>query len=590
MSAEAILTLAVVLSTVLALVREAYTPDMLMLAALMVLALAGVVTVEEALVGFANPALLTIASLFVVAAGLRTTGALETIGGLLFGRGRSLRLVVLRLTGLTAAASAFLNNTAVVAMGIPTVITWSRRRGLSPSKLLIPLSYAALLGGICTLIGTATNLVSDGMLREHGMAGIGFFELAPLGIACAVLGCAYLTMAAPVLIPERLGTERRTGKAREYTVELGLDAPSPLIGSSIETAGLRHLPGLFLVRIERQAATVSPVAPTEILRAGDLLTFAGSVETIVDLRRFRGLYPTADTRPPATDGSWHLHEAVVSHGSPLVGTSIRDASFRARYGAAVIAVHRHGERIDGRIGDIVLRPGDTLLLEAAPGFERAFRDSPDFYLVSSVADSASPRFERGLRAIAILVCVVLVSVFELAPLAIAAAGGAIGMILLRCISAGEARRSVNWSILIMIGASLGLGTALETSGAAREVGSALIAAGARLGPIGVLGAVYLAALVLTQLVMNAATAALMFPIAVSAAAVQGLDPRPFVIAVTVAASVSLATPISHQTNLMVYGAGGYRFADFVRVGLPLQILLAALCIALIPFLWPLAGV
>jgi di/tricarboxylate transporter len=598
MSADAAITLAVVLITVIALVREMYTPDLAMLGALTVLTLLGVISVEEALVGFANPALFAIAALFVVAAGLRATGALETVGGLLFGRGRSLRRVLLRLTSVTAAMSAFLNNTAIVAMGTPSLVTWSRRHGFSPSKLLIPLSFAALLGGICTLIGTATNLVADGLLRAHGMTGLAFFELAPIGIACAVLGVVYLTLLGPRLIPERIGTERRTEEAREYTVELSLYAPSSLIGKSVEAAGLRHLPGLFLVRIERDISVesrfdrtlMSPVTPDVVLQAGDRLTFAGSVDTIRDLRRFRGLQPTPGERvEPGENGGWRLHEAVVSHGSPLVGSSIREASFRARYGAAVIAVHRHGERIEGRIGDIDLRPGDALLLEAAPGFERAFSSSPDFYLVSSVEDSDSPRFEHGLRALVILAAVVIASVLNLVPLALAAVAGAIAMVLSRCISVGEARQAVNWGVVVMIAASLGIGTALETSGAAQQVAEQIISIGQQFGALGILAAVYVVALVLTQLIMNAATAALMFPIAVSAAASQGLDPRPFVIAVTVAASLSLATPISHQTNLMVYGPGGYKFSDFARVGMPLQVMLGVISVALIPMLWPLVA-
>lgn len=590
MSADAAITLAVVLITVVALVREMYSPDLLMLGALTVLSLVGVVTVEEALAGFANPAVVTIASLFVVAAGLRATGALETVGGLLFGRGGSLRLVLIRLSGITAAASAFLNNTAIVAMGIPTLLTWSRRRSISPSMLLIPLSYAALLGGMCTLIGTATNLVSDGLLRAHGLAGLEFFELAWVGIACVVIGTLYLAVLGPLVIPARIRADERTQGAREYTIEFWLSAPSPLIGKPVEAAGLRNLPGLFLVRIEREEDVISPVTPSTVLREGDRLSFAGSVDTILDLRRFRGLEPSVRTRPSsAADDYLQLHKAVVARGSSLVGSSIRDSHFRARYGAAVIGVHRHGERIDGRIGDIVLRPGDLLVLESTAGFVEAFRNSPDFYHVTSVRDSEPPRFEHGVRAIFILAAVVVASVLNLLPLALAAVAGAIAMVLFKCVSVGEARQAVNWGVVLMIAASLGIGAALETSGAAGQVADGLISVGQQFGALGVLAAVYVVALVLTQLIMNAATAALMFPIAVSAAATQALDPRPFVIAVTVAASLSLATPIGHQTNLMVYAPGGYRFSDFARVGLPLQIVLGGVCVALIPFLWPLTA-
>jgi di/tricarboxylate transporter len=367
-----------------------------------------------------------------------------------------------------------------------------------------------------------------------------------------------------------------------------LTDPSPLIGRTIVEAGLRHLPGLYLVRVDRPTGIISPVGPEVRLLSGDLLTFAGVVESIVDLRKFEGLTPAASTRPPDTS-RWELHEAVISPGSPLVSSNIRDASFRGRYNAAVIAVHRHGERIEGRIGDIVLRPGDTLLIEAAQAFSIAFRDSPDFYLVSRVGDSAAPRRDRAMAAVLVLLAMVSLAALDVVPIVVSAIGAAMAMVVVGCLSLGEAKRSIDWSVLVTIGSALGIATALEASGAAAILARGVAGAGASFGPVGVLGALIAGALLLNALVSNTAAVAIMFPVAVSAAAGLGLDPRPFVIAITVASSLSLSTPIAYQTNLIVYGPGGYRFTDFTRVGLPLQVLLAIVCLLLIPIVWPMTG-
>ena len=588
MTLEAGFTLLVVAVTVVFIARDTVSPDVVLGAALVALAASGVIDVETALSGFSNPAIATIAAMFIVAAGLRATGVLEVVSDRLFRGVETLTPALFRTTVSTAAISAFVNNTPVVAMAMPAVGSWSRRTRISPSKILIPTSYASILGGVCTLIGTSTNLVSDGLLRSHGLPGIDFFELARIGVPAAVIGIIYLVFVAPRLLPERVTLRDLDGDLRRYTAEFEIVEPSVLTGKTVEQAGLRRLPGLFLVSIERETGTIAPVGPGVRLFPADRLTFAGVLETIVDLRKFRGLEPVAEEKRHERPGSAELHEAVVSQGSPLIGTNIRDANFRGRYNAAVIAVHRHGERIASRIGDIVLRPGDTLLLEAGPGFTRAFRDSRDFYLVSRVDESQPLRHDRMLASVAVLAFVVITASLRVFPITIAALGGAILMVALRCLTPGEAKRSVDWSVLIMIGAALGIAQALESSGAAELIGSGIVAAGSGLGPIGVLAGVLIASMVLTELVSNTAAIALMFPIALSAAAQLGIDPRSFLIGATIAASFSFSTPIGYQTNLMVYGPGGYRFRDFTRVGVPLQLILLLLSIGLIPVIWPLA--
>lgn len=593
MSFEAGFTIAVVALAILAIVREVYSPDVLLFGALVLFMATGIIEPELALASFGNPAVATVGALFVVAAGMRATGALEGAERAVLGGPSSrslseaalLRRALARLTTSTAAMSAFISNTPIVAMAVPAVSGWADRNRLSPSKFLIPLSYASILGGVCTLIGTSTNLVSDGLLRAHDLPGLGFFELTALGVPCAVVGILYLIRVSPARLADRVPIRTVGEDVRRYVVEMKLSDPSPLIGRTIEEAGLRHLPGLFLFRVERATGIISPVGPEVRLLAGDRLTFAGVVETIVDLRNFKGLTPTAADRP-AEAARWELHEAVVSPGSPLVGSSIRDENFRGRYNAAVIAVHRHGERIEGRIGDIVLRPGDTLLLEAASGFTKAYRNSSDFYLVSRVGDSQRPQYDLAFRAVAILLAMVLLAAFDVAPIAVAALGAGIAMVAFGCLDLGEARRSVDWSVLLTIGSALGIAAALEASGAAGVLARGVVATGSALGAPGVLAATLLGTMLLTELVSNTAAAAIMFPVALSAAGALAVDPRPLVVAVTVAASFSLSTPIGYQTNLIVYGPGGYRFTDFARVGMPLQLILAAVCLVLIPILWP----
>lgn len=588
MSLDAAITLSVLALTLVAAAREWASLDLVVLVALFTLVMTRAAELETVLEGFSNPAVLTIGSLLVVAAGLRATGVLQDLAPKVLGAGGSLRSVLFRLTTTTAAGSAFLSNTALVAMGIPTLLGWSRRRGVPASKLLIPLSYASVLGGMCTLIGTSTNVVMDGLLEAGGMAGIGFFELAQVGVPLIVLAVVYLVFVAPKILPGRSSAELPERKPRRYVTEMKLHPDSSLAGQTVEQSGLQDISGLFLVRLEREeVAAFAPVEPDTELVAGDRLAFAGVREQIVELRRRRDLR-TARYSPPGTGTEpQKLHEAVVSPGSPLVGSTVAEADFRPRYNAAVVAIHRHGEELDEPLDEVVLRAGDTLLLEAAPGFSRAFSDAQDFYLVTAVEGSEALRREKKVTAIGILGAVIVAAATGLIDLPMAALGGGVAMLATGCLSAGEARRSVDWSVLVLVGGAIGLAAALRSSGAAAFLGQGLEAAGDAFGPLGVLIGVFLGTALLTEMIVNQAAAALAFPVVVAAAGAQGLDPRPLVIAATVAASFSFSTPLSYQTNLMVYGPGGYRFTDFLRAGLPMQLVLGTVAIVLIWFLYPL---
>ena len=585
------LTLGVVALTLIALVRELAPPDLVMLAGLATLAAAGVLSPVEAFDGFSNPALATVGALFAVSAALRETGALDATAGRLLARARSERAGLLRLTSPVALFSAFLNNAPIVAMLTPLVFDWTRRVRLSPSRMLIPLSYASILGSILTVIGTSTTLTVAGLVSASPEIEreIGFFELLPATLPICLMGLLYLQFIAPRLLPDRPGATERLGeRRREYTASMRVEPDCPLISNSVEDAGLRHLPGLFLVEIVRAERSLSPVGPEELIEAGDELVFAGVVSTIVELQRIRGLVPVTTGEDDTTRAPGQLlTEAVISASSPLIGQSIRDANFRTVYDAAVIAVHRNAERVPGKIGEIVLEAGDTLLLQTAPGFLRAHRNSPDFYLVSELSDSEAPRHERAWIAIAILLTMVAAAASGLLPISIAAMLTAGALIATRCISGRSAVGSINWSVLLVIGAGLGIAGAMDKSGAAAAVAHTVVSSAGHLGALPTLAVIYLATLVLAEMLHHNAAVAITFPIAVATAGQLGVDPRPFVMAVILGGCCAFASPVAYQTHLIVYGPGGYRYTDFVKVGLPLDLACAALALVMIPRVWPL---
>jgi len=583
----ALLTLAVIAAMLVGLARETAPPDLVMLAALFTLAAFGVVTAEETFAGFANEGMATVGALFIVAAALADTGALERTVGRLFGQARRETAGLVRICLPIASLSAFLNNTPIVAMMTPVVIEWARRQRVSASRYLLPMDFATILGGCVTIIGTSTNLVVAGLMLQAGMAPMGFFELAPVGGAVAAAGLVYLVAIAPRLLPERQDLGEQLGEhRREYTARMRVDPAGPLVGRTIAEAGLRHLPGLFLVEIDRGTHVVTPVGPDDVLQADDRLVFAGVVSTIVDLHRVRGLLsvPSSEEEVAPGPGS-RLVEAVVSPSSPLVGVTLREAGFRGVYDAAVVGVHRNGERLGGKIGDIVLRPGDTLLLQTGPAFLQAHRNSPDFYLVSEVHGSEPPRFEKAWLALLALVGMIGAAASELMPISIAAFLAAGFLVATRCLSLARARASVDWTVLVVIGASFGIAHALEKTGAAAAIAQALVGNLDALGVVGALAAVYFITTFMTETLSNNAAAALMFPIAVATANALGVDPRGFALSVAIAASCGFASPIGYQTHLIVYGPGGYKFGDFVRVGLPLDLLCGIVTIAVVPLVW-----
>lgn len=601
MTPEAWITLAVILGVLLTLTFTKIGPDLVMLAGLTLLLTIDALSASmhifstpgEALAGFANEGAITVGVLFVVAAAMRETGGMSYVAQRVLGRPRSIPAAQTRMMIPTAIMSAVMNNTPLVAMMMPVVSDWAKKLGISPSRLMMPLSFAAILGGLCTMIGTSTNLVVHGLLIEFqshrgGPAtGLRMFDITLVGLACAGVGLTFILLTSRWLLPDRIPAVSLEADPREYSVEMLVEPGSPLVGQTIESAGLRQLPGMYLMEIEREGEIIPMVGPEQKLEANDRLVFVGIVDSVVELQRIRGLRPATNQvfKLKSPRPSRHLFEAVVSNTCRAVGQTIRDARFRAVYNAVVIAVARNGERIRKKVGDIILRPGDTLLLEASPSFGETHRNSRDFYLVSRVEDFTPPKHERAWIAVAILAAMVAAAGTGLLSMLNAAmiAGGL--LILTRCISGGIARRSVDWQVLLVIGAALGLGKAMDNTGAAKAIADEFLKI-AGTNPWVALAVVYGLTMIFTEVMSNNAAAALMFPVTIATAETLGVSPMPFLMALMIAASCGFATPIGYQTNLMVYGPGGYHFSDFLRFGGPLNLVVMATTVLVAPFVWP----
>ena len=577
-----------VLVTAVILMVRGRAPDIALLCGLVVVMLAGVIDAGTAIRGFGNEGLLTVAALFVVAAGMQNTGTIRWLASLLLRSGSGIRSTLANLCIPTAFVSAFLNNTPIVAVLTPATIDFAKRQRYSPSKLLMPLCFATTLGGTLTLIGTSTNLVVAGLVESaintagpdklNGLHAIGFFEITPIGLPLAIIGIAYLIFAAPKLLPQRIPDIEPLSDPRQYTARLEVAAGGPLDGRTIAEAKLRRLDGLFLVEIQRTGDSISAPGPDQRLRGNDTLVFAGAVEQIVTLRSTPGLNPDGEKKTSTNSRGRLMIEAVISNSFPGLKSSIREFGFRARYDAAVIAVARNGERVTGRIGDIILQVGDTLLLEANESFLARNRSSRDFFLVSGLP-SSDLRPQRAILALSILIAMIGAATYSgnmLAP----ALAAAVAMVVCGCLRAADARASIDISILLVIGAGLGLSNAVEASGLGASLGQFILGLGAG-SVLASLAAVYLVTVILTSLISNAAAAAIVFPLALATATQAHTDPMPFVLAVLFAASAAFATPIGYQTNLMIYGPGGYRFSDFVRFGFTLNIIAFIITISLL---------
>lgn len=584
---QAWLSLGLTLGVLALLITTRLAPHVVLMGALTALSVTGVLTPSEALAGFANSGLITVAAMFAVAAALHASGGIDLLVNRLLGKPQTVRGAIARLLLPVVPLSAFLNNTPVVATMIPAVSAWSRKTGISPSRLLIPLSYGAMIGGTLTMIGTSTNLVVAGQYEAlTGRNDFGIFSITLVGLAVSITGALFMILVLPRLLPDR-STRQPFANMREFTVEVAVDPTGPLIGLSVEQAGLRNLERLYLVEIIRGKSVVTAAPSEETLQAGDRLVFAGETEAITDLLRIHGLAASMGDGTPLMEdrAERRLVEVVVSQSCAAVGETVRSSRFHDRYGAIVLALARHGERIEGNLGNIIIQPGDTMLLEARPAFVTRQRYNKDFLVVNDL-DKEPPRHEKALLSWLILGVAVVaagVGVISMLNAALLAVGA---MIVTGCLSLSQAEKSLDMPVLITIAASFALGTALEKTGVAALLAENIVAlSGGR--PWLLLVLTYTAVTLMTETITNNAAAVIMVPLALAITQQAGLDPEPFMLAIMVAASASFATPLGYQTNLMVYGPGSYRFSDFLRAGIPMNIVVGVTALATLLLFWPL---
>ena len=590
MNWDAILTLLVLAGAIALFVSEKLPVDMVAILALSALVILGIVGPEVAISGFANEATITVAAMFVLSAGLQRTGALRAIARL-FARIQWPWLFGLVVMVTIAGASAFVNNTAMVAVFLPLVLAATSANGLPPSKFLIPMSYAAQMGGVSTLIGTSTNLLVNSLAKDLGVRGFTLFEFAPLGIACAVVGIVYLMTIGRWLLPANQSTAlTETYELGKYITELRVSAGSPMIGKSIADAKLGEKHGVYVMELERDGEHLSWAPRAEVLREGDVLLARGDWSRITEVRERMKLEiePEFKLRDEQFEvGDRSLLEVMIAPNSRFQDETLKDLEFKWHYNATVLAIHRRGEVLREKVREVTLSTGDVLLMMVPKDDIPALRRNPNVVIVTEREDDGASRRKAPL-ALAIMAAAIGVAATGLLPIVIAALIGCVLMVVTRCIEPEEAYDAVDWRIIVMLAGVLPIGFALQQSGAAEFLAQHTLGRMGDLDPVLVLAVVYLLALVLSELMSNAAAAVLLVPIVVSAAMGMGLSPTPFLVAVTFAASTSFSTPVGYQTNTMVYSIGDYRFTDFMRVGIPLNVIFWILGVILIPRFWPLS--
>jgi len=588
---DAWVTLAVVVITVGVLIVDRFDPALVMGGAVLALYVSGVIDSGQLLAGVANESLAIVAALYVLAGAADITGAFDGVTSKLLGdadRNRP-RAELLRVCAPSAGVSAFIANTPLVAMLAPRVVRWCRRTGRSPSLYLMPLSYAVILGGSMTMIGTSVNLFVNDLIDSAGLGRLGIFSIIGVGLPLTI-GCVLLmVLLGPRLLKARTAPgEVRAGNEREFTVEMTIPFDSAMAGATVAEAGLRNLDGVFLVEVERAERVIAAVGPDEPLAVGDRLVFVGNLARVLDLQNMTGL-ASAEARhfdDLARNPQRQFVEAVIGAGSPLIGSSLKAAGFRSRYGSAVVAIHRASQQLSGKLGDVRLRAGDVLLVLAGPDFAQQFREHRDFAVVAPLNQDRPIRRERTRVVEFCVAALIVLAGTGLLDLLKASLLIAFALIVTRVVTLDDARRFINTNVLLLMATSFALGLAVEESGLAATLANLVVNAAAPLGSIGLLAAVLAATMLVTEVISNLAAAALMFPIAVAVAEQAGVNAMPFAVVVIFGASLSFLTPIGYQTNTMVWAMGGYRYTDFARLGIPLTLLVLVATPFLVPVFFP----
>jgi di/tricarboxylate transporter len=575
------------------MVWEKLSLDLVALTAFSALLVAGILTPAEAFRVFSNDAVITVACMFILSAALERTGVIESIGRRLNRiagkKDWSLLLVTLPAVALI---SAFINNTPVVVVFMPILISLAASRGIKPSKLLLPLSFASIMGGTCTLIGTSTNILVSSTAHQLGQPPLGMFELTKLGLLMTVVGLVYLLTIGRKLLPgrETLASLLQSTDSKQYLTEVVVVAGSPLIGKPLAQTPLANQPKVRVLEVIRGGEPMATPLNQITLERGDRLRLATALTSVVEINNLAGVEIESKARLGVEMTGRQkavVAECVVGPHSNLLGHSIRQMNFRRRYGVLVLAVHRKGVNLRENFAEVKLQYGDTLLVEGPEATVNELRGNRDFLLLLDVPHAPKRRRKQWM-ALTIVASVVVLAAFNLMPIGALALLGAVGVVLLGCLDAQEAYDAVEWKIIFLIFGMLALGMALEKTHGAEFISHGLIGGCGSWGAPVVLSVIILLASVLTNFLSNNAVAVLITPIAVQAALDLGVSPRPFIIGVVIGASACFATPIGYQTNTLVYGAGGYLFRDFIKVGLPLNILIWLLASLLIPLMWPFA--
>ena len=601
MTPEIAIVLGILFLMFLLFVTEAFPLDVTALIILSVVLLFGFVTPTEAIKGFANPAVITIAVLFVLSHGLQKSGVLEFLVvklNKLTETSRILGLFVFLFS--VAIMSAFVNNTAIVAVFIPVTIRLSRQYHLSPSKLLMPLSYVAILGGTLTLVGTSTNLLVNSIYVESTSAvPLGIFEFAKFGIFMLLIGLTYVLFAVPFLIPSRTVTSSLTQSYHMggYLTELKISSDSPLVGKTCHTRSINKNYDITVLDILREGNLISREIRDTILQENDILFVRGSLENFLRMKEVEKVSMLTDeklTQAELVHDDNTLVECILTNQSELVGTSLMEINFRRRFGSFILAIRREGAILRRKIAHVILRAFDTLLVYGSREKLKELSDSGNFIVLGEI-DATLKKHKFWWMSIVVIFAVVVFAALGVVPILKGAIIGVVLLMVLKVLSANEAYQSINWQVIVLIAALIPIGYVIQDTGTAFWIGNGLkdivnFVDNQSLRPFIMLSLIYLTTMILTEMVSNAATAIIMTPIAISAAVQMNLDPRPFIFAVCYAASASFITPIGYQTNLMVYGPGGYKFSDYVKVGLPLSIMLWLVATVVIPILWPFTAI
>jgi di/tricarboxylate transporter len=573
-------------------VTETVPPDLIALGVLVLVALVGWVTPKEAFAALSNEAPVTVAAMFILSAGLQRCGAIEDIGRLLrrLPNMTELKLLVLLMVSV-AACSAFVNNTPVVVALLPLVLGVARHYDVSASKLLIPLSYAAILGGTCSLIGTSTNLVVSSLASSKYGIHLGIFDITGLGVLVALCGIAYMALIGRHLLPDRESLASLVGglSTREYVTELLVIADSPLDGHRLDETELHKIANVRVQAILRDDEFLPAPLHETMLRAGDRIVLGAPRTAVVEMHSLTGI-TLIDEKEFGLERVRAEHtvvvEAVITNNSHFAGKTLRESRLRENFNALVLAIHRHGENITQNVGQVPLKFGDTLLLRISQDGLARLGGSADLLVLSDTAIATARRNKQPI-VLAVLAAVVGLSAFDVYPISILALAGVVVLVATRCLRMSEVYDAIDWRIVTMIVGMIALGSAMQNVGADKWLVDEVISTVGTASPILVLGSFYLIAMLLTEFISNNAVAILLTPIAYQTAMKLGYHPVPFLIAIMFAASASFATPIGYQTNTFVYGAGGYKFRDFLRVGAPLNLLFLVVVTLLIPLFWPL---